>query len=182
MKQKTAFIDRDGTINVNVEYLDNPNDLHIYPDVAKGIKRLQDHEFKIIVISNQSGIARGYFSEETLQQIHERIQEELAKEQASIDDFFYCPHHPDDGCDCRKPKTGLFEQAIKKYNIDVSQSFVIGDRMLDVEAGYNLGLITILIPENVEFVKEERRLTKIEPNYICDDFYSAVEWIVQNQK
>ena len=180
MSVKSVFIDRDGTINVNVEYLDNPDDLMIYPDVGKGIKQLQDHGFKIIVITNQSGIARGYYTKETLQSIHKRLLKELAKEGASIDDIFYCPHHPDDGCDCRKPNTGLFEQAIKKHDINVKQSYVIGDRMIDVEAGHCLGLKTVLIPENEELVEAERKLSTIEPNYICQDFYSAVQWILQH--
>lgn len=178
MGLKTVFIDRDGTINVNLGYLDNPDNFQIYPGVAEGIKLLQDNGFKIIVITNQSGISRGFFTKEILEKIHKKMMKELSKKGASIDGLYYCPHHPDDNCNCRKPKTGMFEEAIKDHKIDVTESYVIGDRMLDVEAGYKLGCKTVLVPERKEMVKKERGESKIEPNYICDDFYSAVLWII----
>ena len=182
MSFKAVFIDRDGTINVNIEYLDNPNNFQMYPSVAEGIKLLQDNGFKIIIITNQSGIARGFFTEETLKKIHERMIKELSEKGTSIDGLYYCPHHPDEGCDCRKPKTVMFEQAIIEHNVDVTKSFVIGDRMIDVEAGFKIGCKTVLVPERKESVKKERQESKIEPNYICDDFYSGVLWIINKDK
>lgn len=178
MGNKAMFIDRDGTINVNVEYLDNPDDFKMYPGVAEGIKLLKDNGFKIIVVTNQSGIARGYFSEETLEKIHERMKNEFSKKGTSIDAIYYCPHHPDDGCNCRKPNSGLFEKAVKDLKIDVKRSFIIGDRMLDVEAGYKIGCKTVLVPENKEKVEKEIKESKIKPDYVCNDFYSGVKWIL----
>ena len=182
MKNKAVFIDRDGTINVNVEYLDNPDNFKMYPRVAEGIKLLQNNDFKIIVITNQSGIARGYFSEKTLEKIHQKMKNELSKKGASIDALYYCPHHPDDDCNCRKPKTGLFERAIRDFDIDLNNSYIIGDRMIDVEAGHKIGLKTILVPEKKELVKREMNESDINPDFMCDDFYSGVKWIINNLK
>jgi len=178
MRNKAVFVDRDGTINANLGYIDDPNDLKIYPSVAKGIKILKENGFKIIVITNQSGITRGYFSEEILEKVHQKMKNELSKKGASIDAIYYCPHHPNDGCNCRKPNTGLFQQAIRELNIDVKRSFIIGDRMLDVEAGYKIGCKTVLVPENKEKVEKEMEESNIEPDYICDDFYSGAKWIL----
>ena len=178
MGNKAVFIDRDGTINVNVEYLDNPNNLKIYPGVAEGLKLLKENGFKIIVITNQSGIARGYFTKETLEKIHERMKSELLKKNASIDGIYYCPHHPDDNCECRKPQTGLFKKAFNDFNIDPSKSFIIGDRMLDIEAGYKMGLKTVLVPEDKEKVEKEMKNSNIKPDFVCKNFYLGVRWIL----
>jgi histidinol-phosphate phosphatase family protein len=182
MGSKAVFIDRDGTINVNVNYLDDPDNFQMYPTVAKGIKHLQKQGFKIIIITNQSGIARGFFSQEILQKIHEKMLHQLSKEGATVDAIYYCPHHPKDNCECRKPRVGLFEKAAEEFNIDMRQSFMIGDRMLDIEAGYKSGCKTILVPENHSKVKEELEASIIKPDYICNDFYSGVLWIVKHGK
>lgn len=182
MGNRAVFIDRDGTINVNYGYINNPNDFKMYPGVAKGIKLLQENGFKIIVITNQSGIARGYFSEKSLEEIHEKMKKELSKEDAGVDAIYHCPHHPDEKCNCRKPNPGMLEKAIKDFDIDIENSFIIGDRMLDVEAGRNVGCKTVLVPEDKELVKKEREESDVKPDYICDDFYSGVKWILENRK
>lgn len=181
MGNKAIFIDRDGTINVNFGYISNPSDFKAYPSVSKGIKLLRDNDFRIIVITNQSGIARGYFSEETLDKIHQRMENILAEQGAATDAIYYCPHHPNDKCNCRKPNTGLFEKAIEDFDIDVKNSFIIGDRMLDIEAGYKIGCKTVLIPEDKEKIKKEMSKSDIDPDFICDDFLSGVKWILNNR-
>ena len=178
MGNKAVFIDRDGTINVNVEYLDTPDEFKMYPTVAEGIKLLKEKGYKIIVITNQSGIARGFFSEETLEKIHQRMKNELNEKGATIDAIYHCPHHPDAKCDCRKPNTALIERAIRDFDIDTENSFFIGDRMLDVEAGHKIGVKTVLVPENKQKVEEERKESDIEPDCYCDDFYAGVRWIL----
>ena len=180
MGNKTVFIDRDGTINVNVEYLDNPENFQMYPGVAEGIKLLRDNGYKIIVVTNQSGIARGFFSEETLEKIHERMRNELLKKDAVVDAIYYCPHHPDDKCSCRKPNTKLFEKAMNDFDIDIRNSYIIGDRMLDVEVGFKMGLKTVLVPEQKELVEKEMKESDIKPDFICDDFFTGVKWILNN--
>ena len=179
MGNKAVFIDRDGTININVEYLDTPDEFKMYPGVAEGIRLLKENGYKIIVITNQSGIARGFFTEETLEKIHNKMKDELSEKGASIDAIYYCPHHPDEKCNCRKPNTGLLKKAIKDFDIDVKNSFFIGDRMIDVEAGSKIGVKTVLVPENKEKVELEIRKSYIKPDNYSEDFYTGVKWILE---
>jgi D-glycero-D-manno-heptose 1,7-bisphosphate phosphatase len=180
MKNKVVFVDRDGTINVDVHYLDDPDKFEMYPGVQRGVKKLQENGFKIIVITNQSGIARGYFTEEQLSAVHERMKQEFQSFNVTLDGIYYCPHHPDDKCNCRKPNNGLFEKAIQEHNINVKKSYMLGDKILDVGAGKKIGVGTVLIPE--PHIREEflSQINKFEytPDYIADDFLDAVEWIL----
>lgn len=136
---RAVFIDRDGTIAKDVPYCSRPEDFELLPGAAEGIKLLKENGFLVIIITNQSGIARGYFTEETLSQIHQKMQMELAQHGACVDAIYYCPHHPDDGCDCRKPKPKLVFQAARDLNIDLSQSYVIGDSEMDTELAKQAG-------------------------------------------
>ena len=145
MANRAVFIDRDGTIAENVGYCRSPEDFKLFPTMVKAIKLLKQHAFKVIVITNQSGIARGYLTEETLAQIHQKMKEELAKESAHVDAIYYCPHHPDDNCECRKPKPKLVLQAAKDHDLDLKRSFVVGDQHKDIELGKAVGCRTILI-------------------------------------
>jgi len=182
MKNKAVFIDRDGTINVDVHYLDDPDDFEMYKGVGEGVKKLKENGFKIIVITNQSGIARGYFTEEQLSKIHKRLKQEIQKFDVVLDGIYYCPHHPDDNCNCRKPNTGLFIDAINEHNIDVKKSFMLGDKILDIGAGKKIGARTVLIPE--PHIRKEYLSKKNEweysPDYVADDFMDAVKWILKN--
>jgi histidinol-phosphate phosphatase family protein len=136
---RAVFIDRDGTIARDVPYCSRPEDFELLPGAAEGIRTLNQHGFKVIVVTNQSGIARGYFTEEMLTQIHQKMLRELAKHGAHIDAIYYCPHHPDDGCDCRKPRPKLVLQAAEELNIDLSQSYIIGDSEMDIELAKQAG-------------------------------------------
>jgi len=130
---KAVFLDRDGTIARDVPYCSRPEDFELLPGVAAGVRELNQHGFKVVVVTNQSGIARGYFSEQMLASIHEKMQKELAKHGAHIDAIYYCPHHPDENCDCRKPKPEMVFKAALDLDIDLSQSYVIGDNQIDME-------------------------------------------------
>ncbi|MFC2051585.1 D-glycero-beta-D-manno-heptose 1,7-bisphosphate 7-phosphatase [Chloroflexota bacterium] len=145
MANKAVFVDRDGTMASDVPYCSCPEDFELFPDTARATKLLNEHGFKVIVITNQSGIARGYFTEETLAKIHEKMERELAKEGSWVDGIYYCPHHPDDKCDCRKPNPELLLQAAKDFDIDLKRSFVVGDLQADIELGRVAGCKTILI-------------------------------------
>ncbi|MFC2019510.1 D-glycero-alpha-D-manno-heptose-1,7-bisphosphate 7-phosphatase [Chloroflexota bacterium] len=145
MANRAVFIDRDGTIVEDVNYCRSPEDLRLFSTTAKAIKLLNINAFKIILITNQSGVARGYFTEDTLVQIHHKMEEELSKAGAHIDAIYYCPHHPEDNCDCRKPKPKLVLQAAKTYDIDLDHSFVVGDDDKDILLGKSVGCNTILI-------------------------------------
>jgi len=184
MKNKAIFVDRDGTINVDVHYLDDPDKFEMYPGVPTGMKKLQEKGFKLIVITNQSGIARGYFSEHQLFKIHEKMNNILFQFGVVLDGIYYCPHHPDDNCNCRKPNTGLFEQAISDHKIDSKKSFMIGDKILDICAGKRIGARTILIPE--PHIREEliaqKQMWECFPEFIAEDFLNAVEWIIRSDE
>jgi len=175
MNNKAVFLDRDGTINIDTHYLHDPARFVMYPGVGNGVRLLQDHGFKIIVITNQSGIGRGYFSEKQLFAVHEKMNDLFRQFGVSLAGIYYCPHHPDDHCTCRKPQTGLFEKAVLQHGIDVSQSFMVGDKLLDIEAGKKIGAKTILIPEPLEreqLLQAKSRWT-VNPDYIAAESCSV---------
>ncbi|RKD34855.1 D-glycero-alpha-D-manno-heptose-1,7-bisphosphate 7-phosphatase [Lacrimispora algidixylanolytica] len=149
---KIVYLDRDGTINKEVDYLYRPEDLVILPGVPEALRRLKEHGFRLVVVTNQAGVARGYYKEEDVIALHEALNERLSKEGATIDYFFYCPHHPVHGimeykkdCHCRKPETGMFEMAEAFYSPDKANSYMIGDKLLDTEAGNRYGVSSILV-------------------------------------
>lgn len=175
MRNRAVFLDRDGTIARDVHYCRRVEDFELLPTVPEAIKLLNASGFKVVVITNQSGIARGYFTEDTLAQIHRRMKDELAKCGARVDAIYYCPHHPNDGCDCRKPKAALFLQATKELHIDLSRSFVIGDMQMDVDAGKALGCKTILVttgPQGASSIVDP-------PDYATDNLLEAAKWILR---
>jgi len=173
---KAVFLDRDGTIAKDVHYCRRVEDFEILPTVPEAIKLLNENGFKVIVVTNQSGIARGYFTEETLSKIHQKMINELSKHGAHIDAIYYCPHHPDDGCDCRKPKTALFHKAAKEHNIDFSASYVVGDRQMDIDAGRALGCRTILVNTG----PEDKGEIIDPPDYTADNLLQAAKWIIED--
>ena len=124
MKNKAVFLDRDGTIARDVHYCRRVEDFELLPTVPEAIKLLNADGFRVVVITNQSGITRGYFTEETLARIHKKMEEELAEHGSRLDAIYYCPHHPDDGCECRKPKTALFQEASQQLDIGISLSLI----------------------------------------------------------
>lgn len=149
-KQKAVFLDRDGTINVYKGLICKEQDLELIPHIADAIRRINESGYLAIVVTNQPVIARGDCTVEALERIHEKLETLLGQEGAYIDDLFYCPHHPDRGfegerpeykiaCECRKPKPGMLLQAAKKYNIDLKQSYMVGDDERDMEAGRQAG-------------------------------------------
>jgi len=143
---KGAFFDRDGTINVDVNYLYKIEDFCFIDGMPQFIKKFNDWGYKVIVVTNQAGIARGYYTEEGMHKLHHHINDELAKIGAHIDAFYFCPHHPDitGPCHCRKPESGMIEQAIRDFDIDVTQSILFGDKPWDIEAGENCGIVGYL--------------------------------------
>lgn len=139
MKQKACFLDRDGTLNVEVNYLHEPEKLILEKNVPEALQLLRDNDFKLIVITNQAGVARGMYEEKDIIAVHEKMQELLDPYNVKIDKFYYCMHHPEftGECKCRKPGTALFLQAAEELNIDLEKSFMIGDRLSDIQAGEN---------------------------------------------
>lgn len=144
---KAFFLDRDGTINKDTGYVGDPDKLELLPGAAEGIRRMNEAGYLVIVVSNQSGVARGYFTEEDVKKVNLRLNEMLGEYGAHIDAFYWCPHLKEGSvseyaveCDCRKPKVGLFERAIRDFDLDTSLCFACGDKSRDVEGLEKLGV------------------------------------------
>ncbi len=178
MGSRAVFLDRDGTIAEDVHYCRRPEDFRLLPTVPEAIRLLNDSGFKVVVITNQSGIARGYFTEEILARIHQKMLDELAVHGARIDAIYYCPHHPDDGCGCRKPGTALFHRAACELDVDFSLSYVIGDQPMDVDAGKALGCRTVLVTTGPGTTNKP----SVPPDYVADSLIQAARWVVSNMQ
>lgn len=174
--RKAVFLDRDGTIARDVPYCPRPEDFELLPGVPEAIRLINESGLLAVVVTNQSGVGRGYFTEETLLRIHHKMVTKLERYEARLDGIYYCPHHPDDGCDCRKPKTALFRKAAADLKIDLSQSFVVGDMPLDIDAGRAIGARTVLVTTDPKGSKN----INSQPDFTADSLQEAVRWILQN--
>jgi len=182
MTHKTVFLDRDGTVNEEVSYLSSIEQLKIIPRAAEAIKLLNENGFKVIVITNQSGVARKYFSEEALRGINEHLGSELLKFGARVDAFYYCPHHPDFGCNCRKPNTGNIKKAAQEHDLDLKESYIVGDTMRDMETGFNADLKTVLVLTGYGAEEREKYMDNPrQPDHVARDLYDAAEWIIRDK-
>jgi D-glycero-D-manno-heptose 1,7-bisphosphate phosphatase len=180
---RAVFLDRDGTINVEQEFLHRPEEFRFIPGAVQAIRLLNEAGFRVIVVSNQSGIARGYFDEAAVIRLHRYMDSELTRSGASIDAYYFCPHHPDysnddDGkkCGCRKPLPGMLLKASADFSLDLPASFIIGDKLADVQAGLNAGCRAILVRTGYG-AWEESRVPADVPVY--DDLLTAVRAIVE---
>jgi D-glycero-D-manno-heptose 1,7-bisphosphate phosphatase len=170
--QKTVFLDRDGTLIEEVDFLSRLDDLRLFPFTREAVGLLRSNGYRLIVVTNQSGIGRGLFDEEAMHSIHQQIQKEL---EGAIDGFYFCPHLPDAGCRCRKPNPGMIEVAKNDFSIDMSRSWVIGDKDLDVELGLNIGLRTVMVETG--YGKEQGPTLKREPERIVANLLEAARYI-----
>ncbi|MCV0400959.1 MAG: HAD family hydrolase [Nitrosopumilus sp.] len=153
-KNKAIFLDRDGVLNKKREdYVKSIKELEIFPNIQKVILELKKRGFLIIVITNQSVINRGIITIKELEKIHLTIQKYLEEEKTKIDKFYFCPHRPNENCDCRKPKPGLILEAINEFSIDASKSWMIGDSITDIQAGKKAGCKTIFLKKNDSLIK-----------------------------
>lgn len=188
MELKTApavFLDRDGTINEDPGYLTHPSEVRLLPGVGEALRLLQEQGFCLVVVSNQSGVARGLLTEAMLAEIHARLEALLHAEGVRLRGLYYCPHHPEGAppyrraCDCRKPKGGLVERAAKEHRIDLTRSYVIGDQHIDVELARQMGMPAILV------LTGQGRLSlasgQMQPDYVAPDLAAAARWILQRQ-
>ena len=184
--RRAAFLDRDGTLIEEVHYLATPSQVRVLPGVPKALVRLREMGFLAVVVTNQSAIARGMLSETGLREIHAEMGRQLGEQGNAVDSIYYCPHHPDIGdppyrcnCDCRKPKPGLLSRAAEDLGIDLSRSFIIGDKLSDLEAGWNAGCRSILVLTG--YGREVRKQLSVSEagrvGYVAKDLADAVEWI-----
>jgi len=178
--QPAVFLDRDGTINQDTGYIDSPERLFIIDGAASAIKRLNSKGFRVVVITNQSGVGRGYFTKEAADSVNKKLEEILKREGAHLDGIYYCPHHPDDNCECRKPRIGLLEKAKNDLAIDFKKSYVIGDKGSDIEIAQSIGGKGILVLTGSG--KDEKQKLDHEPSYIATDLKDAVEWIIKDRQ
>jgi histidinol-phosphate phosphatase family protein len=167
-----VVLDRDGTIIVECEYLSDPEQIRLIPGAAAALRELQTTGYGLVVITNQSGIGRGYFDETALQRIHLRIEELLAGADVRLDGFYVCPHKPDDDCLCRKPKLGLMQQAARDLGFSPEHSVVIGDKPCDIDLGRNAGAVTFLVRTGYGTQVEAEQ--SVTPDYVVDDLAAAV--------
>ena len=187
-KQRAIFLDRDGTMNVSKGFISKADDLELIPGTIDAIKAINKSGALAIVITNQPVIARGECSFEELHNIHNKLKTLLGKKGAFVDDIFYCPHHPDKGfegevpelkfdCECRKPKTGMIEEAVKKYNIDLSKSYMVGDSTMDLETARNAGIKSVLV--NTGFAGNDGKYDR-SCDIEADNLFDAVEKIIKD--
>lgn len=188
MSNKAVFLDRDGVINEIVYHkeqgiLDSPantDEIHLLPEVGKAINKFKNLGYKVIIISNQPGIAKNKFTIESLEKMKQKVRDELKKQDASIDAEYYCLHHPEGKnpnytmlCDCRKPKPGMILQAAEDHDIDLSKSWMIGDGVTDIQAGQAAGCKTILIGRIKCDLCELLDIKGAEPNFIAPNLFKA---------
>ena len=181
-----VFIDRDGVVNAESGHVTRENDFHLLPDAASAIRRLRLAGFQVVVITNQSGIARGLLTEAGLDRIHDQMKRQLAEGGAVLDAIYYCPHHPTEGtssrfrkvCQCRKPAPGLLMQAGRELDISLTDSYMVGDHETDIEAGRAAGCRTILINA------EDATATKVDSDadHVCTRLEKAVAWILERER
>jgi len=194
MKKNSAiFLDRDGTINDEVGYLDSADKLRIIPAAFQAVRLINSSGMRAVVITNQAGVAKGLFTEEFVREINEQIQSALLAQGALIDRFYFCPHHPTEGidpyrliCNCRKPEPGLLLQAAVDLNIDLARSYVIGDRLRDVETAHRTGAKGVLVmtgygQDLMQKSGPDRANELNQPDYIAQDILEAVHWILKDR-
>jgi D-glycero-D-manno-heptose 1,7-bisphosphate phosphatase len=186
MLNRAVFFDRDNTLNHDPGYLNDPSKLKLFPDVPSCLAKLKKHcGFKLVVISNQSGITRGLITKEEVDSIHEEMNRQLSKEDVSIDAFYYCPYHPDfdppEKLICRKPSPYLVVKAAEQLKIDLSKSYFVGDRESDIICGINAGTKTVLLNYN-NSNELTNTLNKAEksPNFIASNFNDMCEFIISD--
>ena len=190
-RRPAVFIDRDGTLTEEVGYVNHPSRLRLLPRSAEAIRRLNEVGIAAVVATNQAGIARGYFSEDVMHAVHERLVEQLKDAGARLDGLYVCPHHPTEGvapfraeCDCRKPKPGLLLRAARDLDLDLSGSIMVGDKASDLLVAGPVGARAILVLTGYGRGEWEyqRANFPVAPDYVAADLLDAVEWVIAGRR
>lgn len=189
MRKPAVFIDRDGTINEQMGYINHISRFVLLPGTAEALIILNRHDYLAIVISNQSGVARGYFPINLVEKVHSHMRALLQKEGAVIDGIYFCPHYEEGivpeysiACDCRKPRTGLIEMACENFDIDMANSYVVGDRCMDIDMAHRSNLKGVLVTTgyglgDIDYVLAS---SPSKPVHIAKDLLHAVRWIIKD--
>jgi D-glycero-D-manno-heptose 1,7-bisphosphate phosphatase len=187
MKEIAVFIDRDGTISEEVGYVNHLSRYEVYPWTPQAVRNLNQAGLKAIVVTNQAGVARGYFSEDLVKKVHKKLQAQLALAGAYFDAIYYCPHHPSVGeapyrqvCNCRKPKIGMLLRAVEEFGIDLKHSYVIGDRYGDIELAHNAGAQSVFVLSGYGLGEYEfqRQSWGLQPKWVTRNFLEASQVVV----
>ncbi len=197
MSYKAVFMDRDGTICEEVYFLSDLSKLRLIEGSVEAIRMINASGMKAVVVTNQSGVGRGLFTEDFLHKVHERLREVLEREGAFLDGIYYCPHHPEDGCLCRKPEIGMLQGASRDMDIDLTGSYVIGDKAKDIEFAHRAGAKGVMVrtgygsresKSRESEVNGERNLLDPRPSnidyrpcYVADNLLEAVKWILKDK-
>jgi D,D-heptose 1,7-bisphosphate phosphatase len=176
-RPQAVFLDRNGTINHDYGYVGKPEEFHLLEGVGEAVRIFNRIGAKVIVISNQSGIARGYFTKEDVERVNEKMREELAKWGARIDAVYFCPHHPSEGCECRKPKSALFKKAAEEFCLDLRECVLIGDKISDIEAAKRIGAFSILVLTG--HGEEELKREGAKPDLVVPSLLDAAKSFLQ---
>lgn len=174
-----VFLDRDGTLSEEIGYMYHTHLYKPFPWAGPAVRKINESGMKAILITNQSGVERGYFPESQVHEVHDILRGELARHNARLDAIYYCPHHPETGCGCRKPNPGMLFRAREEYGIDLSRSYVIGDKYVDVGVAHAAGARSILV--RTGYGREEYEKNKHlpqQPHFIAEDLMEAVEAIL----
>jgi len=184
-----VFLDRDGTINEQMGYINHIDRFHLLNGAAEGIKMLNDADIPVVVVTNQSGLARGYFPESLLTEVNGKMEKLLAEQGAHVDAVYICPHHPEAkqeqyrvACECRKPGTGLLEKAAADLGLDLKKSFMVGDRWSDLKCGARVGAVPVLVLTgygrgDLQYIGPYQ---DIQPTFIAEDLREAAVWILNS--
>jgi D-glycero-D-manno-heptose 1,7-bisphosphate phosphatase len=179
-----VFLDRDGTIAEEVGYLNHASRFRMLPFVASAIRRLNGAGFPVVVVTNQSGVGRGYFPESLVHTVNELMTQQLAEAGAKIDAIYYCPHVSAENCNCRKPKTGMLDRAALEHALDLQRSFVVGDRYGDVELARSAHARSVFVRTGYGEGELAWHAAKwsVQPDFIAEDLTQAADWILRQQK
>jgi D-glycero-D-manno-heptose 1,7-bisphosphate phosphatase len=179
-----VFLDRDGTIAEEVGYLNHVSRFRMFPWAAGALQRLNEARFPVVVVTNQSGVGRGYFPESLVHEVNQLMTQQLSKSGAKVDAIYYCPHTSAENCSCRKPKTGMLERAAREHALDLQRSFVVGDRYGDIELARNVRARGILV--RTGYGEGELAWHAAEwpaqPDFVAQDLAEAADWILRQPK
>jgi D-glycero-D-manno-heptose 1,7-bisphosphate phosphatase len=190
-RRPAVFIDRDGTLTEEVGYVNHPDRLRLLPRSAAAVRRLNEAGIAAVVATNQAGIARGYFSDEVMTAVHQRLVAELKRSGAHLDGLYVCPHHPTEGtpplrvdCDCRKPKPGLLLRAASELDLDLGASTVVGDKASDLAVARPVGAHGVLVLTGYGLGEWEYRRAHfpVAPDHVATDLLDAVEWVIARRR
>lgn len=177
---RAVFLDRDGTIMEDSICVGEVEHVVLIPRATQALKRLQDAGYKIFIITNQSGVGRGYFTREAVESIHAHLNEQFGRAGVQFDRYYVCPHHPEDNCDCRKPKPKFLLDAAREYGLDLSRCFMIGDRASDLQAGVNAGARSVLVLTGAG--RETLANQEAQPDHVANDIAEAAAWILRHDQ